>query len=112
MEKTQIVQEQKKDNSLKVITHILGLLLGFLGPLIIYLVTNDYDAKEHSKKALNWQISLIIYAIVSMILVFVLIGFLMLFALFVLDVVFTIMAAVRANKNELWTYPLSIPFLK
>lgn len=112
MEKTQIVQEQKKDNSLKVITHILGLLVGFLGPLIIYLVTSDYDAKEHSKKALNWQISLVIYAIVSIILAFVFIGIIFLIVLFILDIIFCIMAAIKANEGELWDYPLTIPFVK
>ncbi|MFU8796701.1 MAG: DUF4870 domain-containing protein [Dehalococcoidia bacterium] len=30
----------------------------------------------------------------------------------VLDLIFCIMAAVKASRGELWKYPLSIPFLK
>ena len=113
MEQTQIIQnEPEQDNTIKVLTHILGILTGFIGPLIIFFVTKETDVKEHAKRALNWQISLVIYSIVSIILVFVFIGFLLLFALFVLDIVFGIIAAVKANKGELWTYPLTIPFVK
>ncbi|MFP4403524.1 MAG: DUF4870 domain-containing protein [Candidatus Woesearchaeota archaeon] len=101
-----------KDNTLNIITHILGYFTNWIGPLIILLVTKEKDVKEHAKKALNWQISLIIYTIISFILVFVLIGFLLLFALAIMNIVFCIMAAVKASNNELWDYPLAIPFLK
>lgn len=50
-----------KDNTLNIITHILGYFTNWIGPLIILLVTKEKDVKEHAKKALNWQISLIIY---------------------------------------------------
>lgn len=105
-------QKQKQDDSsLKVLTHILGLLVGFLGPLIILLVTEDEEVKKHAKKALNWQISVIIYMIVSVILIFVIIGLFLLIALIIIDIVFCIMAATKASKEELWNYPLAIPFL-
>ncbi len=101
-----------EDKSLKVLTHILGLFAGFIGPLIILLVAKEEDVKDHAKKALNWQISVIIYMVVSFILVFVVIGFFLIPAVFVIDIVFCIMAAVKANNDELWDYPLAIPFLK
>jgi hypothetical protein len=103
---------KKQDTTLPVLTHILGLFTGFLGPLIILLVTQDKNSKNHAKYALNWQFSLMIYFFVSIILAFVLIGFLFLFALFVLDLIFSIMAAVRAGDNKLWQYPLAIHFFK
>ena len=103
---------QEKDNSLSVITHILGLIVGFLGPLIILLVTKDEEVKKHAKTALNWQLSVIIYAIIGAILIFVFIGVLVLIALFILDIIFCIMAAIKASNGELWDYPMSIRFLK
>lgn len=104
--------EKKEENSMKVLVHVLGWFTYFIGPLIFLLVTKEEKVKQHAKKALNWQISLIIYLIISFILVFVLIGFLLIFVLIIMDIIFCIMAAVKANKDELWDYPFAIPFLK
>jgi len=103
---------KQKDNSLPVATHVLGLFTGWLAPLIILLVTGEEHVKNHARMALNWQLSLLIYAIVSGILTFIIVGWFLLVAVFVLDVIFCIMAAVKAGRGELWQYPLSIPFLK
>jgi uncharacterized protein len=101
-----------KDNTLKILTHILGLITGFIGPLIILLASEDKHDKEHSKKSLNWQISVAIYSIVSVALMFILIGIPIFIALYILNLIFCIMATVKASNNELWDYPLAIKFLK
>lgn len=95
-----------------ILPHILGLLTWIVGPLITLLASDNKDLKEHSKKALNWQISLTIYSIVSGILMIILIGFLFLMILGLLNLVFCILAAVKAADGELWDYPLTINFLK
>lgn len=99
------------EKSLQFLPHVLGIFTGFLGPLVTLLISKE-ELKEHSKKALNWQLSLLIYTIISTILVIILIGFLLLSVLFVLNLVFSIMAAVKASDSELWDYPLTIKFLK
>lgn len=101
-----------QDNTLPILIHILGLLTGFLAPLIIYFVTKEEYVKNHAKTALNWHFSLMIYFVISGILVIVLIGFLAIFALAIMNFVFCIIAAVKANNNEVWKYPMSIPFFK
>lgn len=101
-----------KNNTLPVLTHILGLFTGWLAPLIILLVASEEPVKNHARMALNWQISLLIYAVVSGVLVLIIVGFFLLVAVFVLNVIFCIMAAVKAGRGELWEYPLAIPFLK
>lgn len=98
--------------TMSVLAHVLGLFVGFIGPLIIYLVSEDNTAKSHAKYALNWQISATIYIIVSFVLVFVIVGIPLLFAVGVINLIFSIMAAVKASHGELWKYPLSIQFLK
>jgi len=103
---------KQESRTLAILAHVLGLIAYFIGPLIILLVTKDKDVKKHARNALNWQISLIIYFIVAGILVFLLIGFLLLPALAIVNIVFSIMAAVKASNDELWKYPLSIQFLK
>ena len=104
--------QNKQDTTLPILAHILGLFTGFIGPLIILLVSKKKYEKDHSKHALNWQISLIIYVLVSIPLMIVLIGFALLFAVMIMNLVFCILAAVRAGDNILWKYPLAIPFLK
>ncbi|HKL24091.1 MAG TPA: DUF4870 domain-containing protein [Candidatus Nanoarchaeia archaeon] len=103
---------KKKDNTLGILSHVLALLVGFLGPLIIFLSTEDKEGKKHAKNALNWQFSLIIYFIVGVLLAFVYIGFFIVLVLGILNVIFCIIAAVRASEGIFWKYPLSIPFFK
>ncbi len=101
------------DKNLGILAHLLGIFSGFIGPLIIYLVLEEKSkAKEHAKNALNWQLSLLIYSVISAILKIVLIGFILLFAIGILNLVFSIIAAVKASNNEIYKYPLAIQFLK
>ena len=100
------------DKTLAIVTHILGWVTGFIGPLIVFLIAKDKFTKDNAKNALNWQFSLIIYLILSAILMIVLIGFLMIFVVVVLNVIFSIIAAVKASEGIVWRYPLSIGFFK
>ncbi|HDP73978.1 MAG TPA: DUF4870 domain-containing protein, partial [Candidatus Woesearchaeota archaeon] len=95
-----------------ILSHVLGIFTGFIGPLIIMLVAKDKMARNHAKFALNWQLSVLIYSIVAGILIIVFIGALLLAVIGVLNLIFCILAAVKASNNELWKYPLSIQFFK
>ncbi len=96
--------------TLAIITHVLALFIGFLGPLIILLVGEEKFVKKNAKKALNWQISLLIYGAVSGILALVIVGIFLLIALGIMNTVFVIIAAIKASEEEAWDYPLTIPF--
>ncbi len=71
---------------------------------------NSPKIDAHGKIVLNWVISVVIYGICSIILAFLGIGFLMLIALGVVNLVFVILAAIKANEGQIWKYPLAIPF--
>lgn len=103
---------KQKDTTLAVVTHLLPLIISFVGPLIIYLVTEDEFVKKNAAKALNWQISLLIYFAISVILMIIFIGFILLLVLIILSTVFPIIAAVKANEGKIWDYPVSINFIK
>lgn len=94
--------------------HIGGILIGFISPLIGYLVLKDRSAfvREHSRQALNFQITMAIAYVVGWVLTIVLIGFLVVMAVWVVNIVFSIIAAIAANKGELYKYPLTIQFIK
>jgi uncharacterized Tic20 family protein len=96
--------------------HIGGLFFGFWPALVGYLVLKDRGpfVNSHTKTALNFQISIAIYSLalgVFSVITFGLGTFLYIPFAIVL-VIFSIMAAVAANKGELYTYPLTIAFIK
>jgi len=98
-----------------MLPHLLSIFTGFIGPLIIYIVNQDKKNKYvmgNAKHALNFQISLMIYYIVSFVLVFVFIGILLLIALSIFALVFEIIATVKAYEGEIYKYPLEIPFIR
>lgn len=85
-------------------------LLGFVGPLIIYVTSGDKDpfVKHHAAEALNFQITMGIGILVSGILMCVLIGFVTIFVFWGMSIVFAIIAAQAANRGEWYRYPMSI----
>lgn len=101
----------RNDTTLPVLTHILGILTGFIGALIILLVTKDATTKRHARRALNWQLTLLVWYVLSIVLMLVLIGFVLLGVFALLNIIFCIVAAVKASKNQLYEYPLTIRFL-
>jgi uncharacterized Tic20 family protein len=89
--------------------------LGFiLGPLIVWLMKRDeYPAVEkHGKAALNFQISMTIYFIISVLLAFIVIGYVFLVALVIMEIVFVVLASIKAQEGGFYEYPLTIHFVK
>ena len=62
----------QEDKTLAMLTHLSGIILGFIVPLIIWLVNKDKADKgwlnDHAKEALNFQITLLIVYVVGIIL--------------------------------------------
>lgn len=104
------VSNKNQDNVLGILSHLLGLFTGFLGPLVILLASEDKKGKKHSKIALNWQFSALIYSIVGTILSLFFVSFFILLAVGILNIAFCIIAAIKASEGEFWKYPISIPF--
>ena len=88
--------------------HIGGLLTTFLAPLVIYLIYKDRDPfiRRHAAQALNFQIIIAIAYFLSSLLIFVVIGFITYPLAVICSLIFSIMAAVAANKGEEYTYPM------
>lgn len=84
--------------------------MGFLAPLIIMLVKGNESAfvRRHAVESLNFQISLLIYLVISIILAFVLIGFFLLAAVGIFALVVIILATIKAANGEEYRYPLCI----
>ena len=80
-----------------------------LGPLVVWLVKKDDPFVEaQAKEALNFNISMLIYAIAAGISVLLLIGIIALPAVFVAWFVLVIVAAIRSADGEQYQYPFTI----
>ena len=95
------------------LVHIGGIFFGFLPALIGYLVLKDRGpfVRAHTATALNFQLTLLIAYVVGVVLSAVGIGVILLLAVWVLNIVFSIIAAVKANRGEWYKYPVAIAFL-
>jgi uncharacterized protein len=85
-----------------------------VGPLIVWLAKRD-DAPEidaHGKESLNFQISMLLYTLISGVFCLILIGFLFLAILWVLNAVLVIIASIQASDGKFYRYPMAIRFIQ
>lgn len=84
--------------------------LAFIGPLIVMLTKGNESPyiRRQAVESLNFQLSIMIYGIVSFALVFVLVGFLLLPIVGLLWLIFTIIGSMKAANGEEYRYPLTI----
>ena len=99
---------------LSQLANVIFFPIGIVAPILLWQTQKEkmpaLDA--HGKMVVNWMISSTIYAVVSLVLCLVLVGFLMLIALAIVGILFPIVGGIKANNGELWQYPLAIRFLK
>jgi len=101
-----------------LLVHLLGYFTSFIAPLVMYLVFKERKGRmmDNIKNALNFQISITIYAIAMIFSIFTIIlaipAILGLWALGIFEIVVVIIACIRSYKGEVYKYPLTIEFVK
>ncbi|WP_153800062.1 DUF4870 domain-containing protein [Foetidibacter luteolus] len=110
-EETPIVPPTQDEKTLALISHVLAIFIPFFAPLIIYLVKKDESSfiAAHSRESLNFQITLVIVYIICII---TLIGWLLIWPIYILSVLLCILATIRASEGKLYRYPFTIRFIK
>lgn len=100
--------------TMAMLCHLLGLFTSFVGPLILWLIKKDEMkfVDDQGKEALNFQITVAIASIIASLLTFICIGFILLPAIGIADIIFCILAAVAANKGQAYRYPATIRLIK
>ncbi|MGM5470273.1 DUF4870 domain-containing protein [Flavobacteriaceae bacterium LMO-SS05] len=110
----------RTDNQLLVITHLSQLLTfvtgfgGLIVPLILWLTQKEkvHEMDEQGKRIINFQLSIIIYAILCIPAILLLgLGILGLIVIGVISFVFPIINAIKASNGESPKYPLSLNFI-
>lgn len=102
-----------EDNQWASFAH-LGGIIGFVPSLVIWLIFKDRGAftNQEGKEALNFQITLVIAEIIGYILTIILIGGLVVLAVYVVRLVFSILAFVKAKDGIAYRYPFALRLIK
>ncbi len=98
-----------------MLCHLLGILTWIVGPLIVWLIKREDDKfiDDNGKEALNFQITVLIgYAIAGITIPAACIGVFIGSAVWIFNLIFCIMGAVKANDGQVYRYPISIRLIK
>ena len=100
---------------LSALAGIVVWLIGCVaGPLVVYVARRDQSVfvADHAREALNFNITVVIAAIVCGLLMLVFVGFILGAGLFIAWLVFTLVAAIKASEGETYRYPVSLRLVK
>lgn len=117
---TSTYMSQNDERMWAMLTHLSALpgsfvLIGSIVlPLVIWQIQKEKSAyvDYHGKEAVNFNITIAIAAAISFLLMFILVGFLLVWLVGAVWIVFTIIAAIKANNGEYYRYPITIRFIK
>ncbi|OYP36043.1 DUF4870 domain-containing protein [Rhodopirellula sp. MGV] len=89
-------------------------MLGVFVPVGMWLIGKEQSdlVRRHGNRMMNWLISELIYGMLIAVLCFFFVGFLFIPVLALLGIMFPIIAAIKTNRNILWSYPLAIRFFE
>ena len=101
------------DKNIATVTHLGGTVFSFVPSLIVWILKKDDSAYlgDQAKEALNFQITVVIATFVASILVWLLVGFILLPIIWLMNIVFCVIAAISTSKGETYRYPLCLRFL-
>lgn len=104
------------DRTLALLTHLSGIILSFIVPLVVWLVHKDKPEKafvvDQAKEALNFQITVAIAYVVCMVLTVIVIGAILAPLVWVANLVFCILAGVKANEGVSYRYPFTLRLIQ
>jgi hypothetical protein len=114
MNDTEVQTTSKDDQNLAMLAHLLGIVSGFIGALIIWLSKKGQSTfiDEQAREALNFQITMLIGFVVAYILTHILIGVLLIPVLVITNLVLCIIAAVAVSEGKHYKYPFALRLLK
>lgn len=109
----------KNEQNMGMLCHLLALSGYFVpfghivGPLIIWMVKREEMpfVDSQGKESLNFQISVTLYGIVAAFSIFLLVGFVLLPAVILFNLVCVIIASIETANGKSYRYPLCIRFI-
>lgn len=108
-------QPRGNDKIWSMLSHLSALFgVAIILPLVVYLAMrneSEYVA-ANAREALNFHISIFMYVLCCVPLMFVLVGIPLAIIVGLGSLVFAIIAAVKASAGECYRYPLTLRFVK
>ena len=97
------------DTTLAALAHASALIASFFGPILFLILCDDDDelVRENAKNAINFQIMILVLTLIAAVLILLIIGLFLLPLIGVLALIFVLIATVKANNNEIYSYPLT-----
>ncbi len=114
-------EQQKDERTLATLSHLgpfLGAMIPGLGNILLPFLIWFFKKNEseyidrHAKEALNFQLSITVLLFAAGILVFLAVGIVILPVLIIIDIVFSVIAAIKASRGEFYEYPLNFNWIK
>ena len=110
----------KDERNWAMFIHLSGLVGYFIpfgniiAPFILWMMKKDQSSfiDDQGKEAINFQITITIYAVISAVLILLLIGIALIFVVGLLALIFIIIAAIKANEGVYYRYPLTLRLVK
>ncbi|MGM0845361.1 MAG: DUF4870 domain-containing protein [Bacillota bacterium] len=101
------MESTKEERLLAAFIYIISFFTAFIGPLVIWLIKKDESKyiDYHGREYMNFLISYFIYGLISSLLMFVLIGFVLAPIVGLLAFIFTILGAIKAYEGEYYRIP-------
>mgnify|MGYP001570407945 CR=1 FL=1 len=102
------------ERNLAMLGHLLAIVLGFLGPLIIWLIKKDSSefVDDQGKEALNFNILMLIAYGICGVLTCVAIGVLLLPVVWIVNILFAVLGGVAAARGNRYRYPFNWRLVK
>ena len=119
-EQPQSIEHSRDECTWAMLSHFSALCMfifpfgNILAPLIIWLIKKEEVpfVEDQAKEVLNFQISMTIYMIGSVILFLILIGIPIFIGLGIFNVIITIIAGIKANDGKAYRYPINLRLVK
>ncbi|HEX5024283.1 MAG TPA: DUF4870 domain-containing protein [Agriterribacter sp.] len=110
-EEQPIIAPTSDEKTMAILSHILTLVVGFVAPLIIFLIKKDESnfVAQHAKESLNFQITV---TLICIILFITIVGILLLWIVGILALILVIIATIRASEGKIYRYPFTWRLIK
>jgi len=85
-------------------------LAGLIVPILLWQIKKDElpGIVPHAHVVLNWIVTSLVYALISLVLTIVLVGILGFIILAIATLIFAIVGGLKANEGKIWEYPGTI----
>lgn len=106
----EVIVPSNDEKNIATVTHLGGTVFSFLPALIVWILKKDDSAylSDQAKEALNFQITVLLAYIAAGVLSWILIGLLFFPIIWIVNIVFCIIAAIATSKGETYRYPLCL----